>query len=185
MKKILNALLLTALSLGLASAGDDKKSVYDFSVKDIKGEDVSLADYKGKVLLIVNVASKCGATPQYSALEALNAKYASKGLVVMGFPANNFGKQEPGTNKEILEFCTSTYQVGFPMFSKISVKGDETAPLYQHLIAAKNPDKSGDVSWNFEKFLIGKDGKVRRRFKTAIKPDDAVVVTAIEKALAE
>lgn len=184
-KKLLLFSILISMSFGFSIADDKKKSVHDFSVKDIKGKDVSLADYKGKVLMIVNVASRCGATPQYKALQELNTKFGKKGLVVLGFPANNFGKQEPGTNKEILEFCTSTYQVSFPMFAKVSVKGDDKDPLFQHLTTVKNPDKAGDIGWNFEKFLVGKDGKLQRRFKTGIKPDDTSVVTAIEKALAE
>ncbi len=184
-KSLLLSTILITMSLGFSIADDKKKSVHEFSVKDIKGKDVSLADYKGKVLMIVNVASRCGATPQYEALQNLNTKYGKKGLVVLGFPANNFGKQEPGSNKEILEFCTSTYQVSFPMFAKVSVKGDDKDPLFKHLTAAKNQDKAGDISWNFEKFLVGKDGKLQRRFKTGVKPDDTSVVTAIEKALAE
>jgi glutathione peroxidase len=180
MKKLLiAALALVALPL----VAED--SVHDFKVKNIKGEDVDLSGYKGKVLLIVNVASKCGATPQYDPLQALYAKYADKGLVVLGFPANNFGGQEPGTNEEIVEFCTSNYSVEFPMFSKVSVKGDDKAPLFTYLTGAENPDKQGDIGWNFEKFLVGKDGKLIRRFPTKVKPDDATVVAAIEEALAK
>ena len=179
MKKLLiAALALAALPLFA------EDSVYDFKVKNIKGEEVDLSSYKGKVLLIVNVASKCGATPQYDPLQALYAKYADKGLVVLGFPANNFGGQEPGTNEEIVEFCTSNYSVEFPMFSKVSVKGDDKAPLFVYLTAAENPDKQGDIGWNFEKFLVGQDGKLVRRFATKVKPDDATVVAAIEEALA-
>ncbi len=178
-KTLLSVLALAALPL---VAGD---SVYDFKVKNIKGEEVDLSGYKGKVLLIVNVASKCGATPQYDPLQALHAKFADKGFAVLGFPANNFGGQEPGTNEEIAEFCASTYSVEFPMFSKVSVKGDDKAPLFTYLTAAENPDKQGEIGWNFEKFLVGKDGKLIRRFATKVKPDDATVVAAIEKALAE
>lgn len=177
-------LLIAALALAtLPLAAED--SVHDFKVKNIKGEDVDLSGYKGKVLLIVNVASKCGATPQYDPLQSIYAKYADKGLVVMGFPANNFGGQEPGTDEEIADFCVSNYSVDFPMFSKVSVKGDDKAPLFTYLTSAGNPDKQGDIAWNFEKFLIGKDGKLIRRFATKTKPDDAEVVAAIEKALAE
>jgi glutathione peroxidase len=177
-------LLIAALALAaLPLVAED--SVHDFKVKNIKGEDIDLSSYKGKVLLIVNVASKCGATPQYDPLQALHAKYADKGLVVLGFPANNFGGQEPGSNEEIAEFCTSNYSVEFPMFSKVSVKGDDKAPLFTYLTAAENPDKQGDIGWNFEKFLVGKDGKLIRRFATRVKPDDATVVAAIEEALAK
>ncbi len=176
------SLLATLAALCLA-APLAAKDVHDFKVADINGKEVDLSSYKGKVLLIVNVASKCGATPQYDPLQALYKKYADKGLVVLGFPANNFGGQEPGTNEEIAEFCSTKYSVDFPMFSKVSVKGDDKAPLFDYLTSAENPDKQGDIGWNFEKFLIGKDGKLIRRFATKTKPDDAAVIEAIEKAL--
>lgn len=181
--KTRSILLALIASLSLPLFADD--SVLDFKVADIAGKEIDLSEYKGKVLLIVNVASKCGATPQYDPLQALYAKYADKGLVVMGFPANNFGGQEPGSNEEIAEFCTSKYSVEFPMFSKVSVKGDDKAPLFQYLTSAENPDKQGDIGWNFEKFLVGKDGKLIRRFGTRVRPDDADLVAAVEKALAE
>lgn len=176
---LLSALALSAMPL-LA-----EDSVHEFKVKDIQGKEVDLSTYKGKVLLIVNVASKCGATPQYDPLQTIHAKYADKGLVVMGFPANNFGGQEPGSDAEIAEFCTSKYSVEFPMFSKVSVKGKDKAPLFAYLTTAANPDKQGDIGWNFEKFLVGKDGKLLHRFGTRTKPDSDEVVAAIEKALAE
>ncbi len=160
-------------------------SVLDFRVSDIEGRETDLSEFKGKVLLIVNVASRCGATPQYDPLQALYAKYSEQGLVVMGFPANNFGGQEPGSNEEISDFCTSKYSVEFPMFSKVSVKGEDKAPLFQYLTSAENPDKTGDISWNFEKFLVGKDGRLIRRFGTRVRPDDAELVAAVEKALGE
>ena len=138
-----------------------------------------MAAYKGKVLLLVNVASKCGFTPQYTALEALYEKYKGEGLVVMGFPANNFMAQEPGTNEEIKTFCSRKYNVTFPMYSKISVKGDDKAPLYQFL----TEQKGGEIKWNFTKFLIGRDGTIIARFEPAVKPDSPEVVSAIEKAL--
>lgn len=175
--------LVATLAALCLSAPLFAKDVHDFKVADITGKEVDLSSYKGKVLLIVNVASKCGATPQYDPLQALYKKYADKGLVVLGFPANNFGGQEPGTNEEIVEFCTTKYSVDFPMFSKVSVKGDDKAPLFDYLTSAENPDKEGDIGWNFEKFLIGKDGKLIRRFATKTKPDDAAVIEAIEKAL--
>ena len=172
--------MVMMLDVAAAYAGD---SVHDYQVKDIQGKDVNLADYKDKVLMIVNVASKCGATPQYADLVALQEKYADQGLVVLGFPANNFGGQEPGSNEEIMEFCKATYEVDFPMFAKVSVKGDDKAPLFEYLTSAENPDKEGDIGWNFEKFLVGKDGKLLRRFKTGINPGDSDVSEAVEKAL--
>ena len=182
MKKSLIPVLPAAiLFTGASTRAED--SVYEFKVKNIEGKDVDLSEYKGKVLLIVNVASKCGATPQYDPLQALYKKYADKGLVVLGFPANNFGGQEPGTDTEIAEFCTSKYSVEFPMFSKVSVKGDDKAPLFSYLTSAENPDKQGDIGWNFEKFLIGKDGKLIRRFATKVDPTNADLVAAIETAL--
>lgn len=176
--------LITALTL-MAPALHATDSVHEFKVADIQGKEVDLSSYQGKVLLIVNVASKCGATPQYAALQALHEKYAPQGLVVMGFPANNFGGQEPGSNEEIVEFCTTKYDVKFPLFSKVSVKGDDQAPLFAYLTTAENPDKKGDIGWNFEKFLIAKDGQLIRRFSTRTKPDDGAVIEAIEAALAK
>jgi glutathione peroxidase len=159
-------------------------SVHDFKMKNIDGSEVKLDAYKGKVLLIVNTASKCGLTPQYEALQAVYDKYKDKNLVVLGFPANNFMGQEPGTDTEIKDFCTLKYKVSFPMFSKISVKGTDQHPLYTYLTNEKsNPGFAGDISWNFEKFLIGKDGKTLARFSPKVKPDDASVIEAIEKAL--
>jgi glutathione peroxidase len=156
-----------------------------FTVKDIDGKEQSLADYKGKVVLIVNVASKCGNTPQYKGLEALYEKYKDKGLVIIGFPANNFGGQEPGTNDQIKEFCSSKYNVAFPMMSKISVKGDDKAPLYKYLTEKETAgDFAGDVEWNFGKFLVDRNGALIGRFNPRTKPEEAVVTGAIEKALA-
>lgn len=156
-------------------------SVHDFKVKSLEDKEVSLSDYKGKVLLIVNVASQCGATPQYAQLQEMYEKHKSDGLVVVGFPCNQFGGQEPGTAKEIREFCDSRYKVTFPMFAKIDVNGKQQAPLYEHL--KKNADKSSDIGWNFEKFVVGKDGKVAARFGTRTKPDAPEVVAAIKSEL--
>ena len=153
-------------------------SVYEFTPKSIDGAAAPLTAYKGKVLLMVNVASKCGYTPQYAGLESLHQRYKDRGLVVMGFPANNFGGQEPGTEAEIKTFCSRNYNVTFPMFSKISVMGDDKHPLYQYLTS-----KSGDVKWNFTKFLVGKDGKVVARFDSRVAPDAPELTAAIEKAL--
>jgi glutathione peroxidase len=159
-------------------------SVYDFKMKNIDGSEVKLETYKGKVVMIVNTASKCGLTPQYEALQATYDKYKDIDFVVLGFPSNNFMGQEPGTDNEIKEFCTLKYKVSFPMFSKISVKGTDQHPLYTYLTNEKsNPGFSGDISWNFEKFLIGKDGKTLARFSPSTKPDDAKIIEAIEKAL--
>jgi glutathione peroxidase len=153
-------------------------------MKSLKGEKVNLADYRGKVVMIVNTASYCGNTPQYGDLEQLWKKYGEKGFVVLGFPANEFGKQEPGSDAEIAEFCTKNYRVTFPMFSKIVVKGEGKAPLYDYLTSKKtNPKFAGEVTWNFEKFLIGRDGKVAARFKPGLKPQTSDVVAAIEREL--
>lgn len=156
-----------------------------FTLKDIDGRDTKLADYTGKVILMVNVASKCGLTPQYAGLESVYGKYRDRGFVVLGFPANNFGGQEPGTEEEIKQFCSLNYNVTFPMFSKISVKGDDADPLYKYLTALDTaPQPKGDISWNFEKFLVNREGEVVARFSPKTTPEDAVLVAAIEKELA-
>lgn len=161
-----------------------ESSIYEFSMKNIDGNEIKLETYKGKVLLIVNTASKCGLTPQYEALQALYDKYKDQNFIILGFPANNFMGQEPGTNEEIKEFCTIKYKVTFPMFAKISVKGTDQHPFYNYLTNEKtNPGFAGDITWNFEKFLLGKDGKTLARFSPRTKPDDASVIEAIEKAL--
>lgn len=159
-------------------------SVLDFTMKGIDGKPVKLDSYKGKVILIANVASKCGYTPQYEGLQALYKKYESQGLVVLGFPANNFLGQEPGSNEEIQTFCKLKYNVTFPMFSKISVKGDDIDPLYRYLTSKEtNPEFGGDITWNFNKFLIDRSGKVVARFETKEKPEGEKIVGAIESAL--
>ena len=169
-----------------AAAGLAADSPLEFKVKDIDGKDVDLSKYEGKVVLMVNVASKCGLTPQYEQLQTLHEKYAEKGLAILGFPANNFGKQEPGTNKAIKRFCTSKYDVEFDMFAKVSVKGDDQCELYKFLTSKDDNDKfGGEIKWNFTKFLIGRDGKVISRFEPRTKPDAKKVVSAIEKALGE
>jgi glutathione peroxidase len=172
------------LVLADATAPLAEKSVLDFSMKSIDGKEVKLDAYRGKVLLLVNVASKCGYTPQYEGLQALYAKYADLGLVVMGFPANNFMGQEPGTDEEIKTFCQVKYKVLFPMFSKISVKGGDIHPLYRFLTSKEtNPEFSGDISWNFNKFLVDRSGKVIARFDTREKPESDKIMQAIEQAL--
>ena len=179
--------------------------LYEIPVNRIDGAKASLGDFKGSVLMIVNVASACGLTPQYSGLEALYEKYRDRGFAVLGFPANEFGAQEPGTNKEILDFCSTKYNVQFPMFSKIVVKGEGQHPLYDYLIKAKptaegdkdsglrktlaqhglGPTNDTDILWNFEKFLVGRDGSVVARFAPDIAPDDSRIVQAIEGELAK
>ena len=176
---------VAGLALGAAAQGaEPAKSIYDFSLKDIDGQDVSLADFKGRVLLVVNVASKCGFTKQYAGLEQLYQAYRDRGLVVLGFPANNFMGQEPGTEAEIKNFCALTYGVTFPMFSKISVKGKAIHPLYAFLTDDKlHPGSGGAVSWNFNKFLIGRDGSIRAHYGSRTAPDDPELAAAIEQAL--
>lgn len=156
-------------------------SIHDFKMKSLEGKEVDFSKYKGKVLLVVNVASQCGATPQYRELQALHEKYADKGLVVMGFPCNQFGAQEPGSAEEIREFCSLKYSVKFPMFAKIDVNGDSQSPLYDFLKTSSG-DQS-NIGWNFEKFVVSKDGKVAARFKTRTKPDAPEVVQLLEEEL--
>jgi glutathione peroxidase len=178
-------MLLAFLLLAAASSQAGETSVYDFTMNSIDGQPVPFANFKGKVMLLVNVASRCGFTPQYSALEAIYEKYKSRGLVIAGVPANNFGEQEPGSNQEIKTFCSATYNVTFPMMSKVSVKGPDITPLYKFLTDKQaNPKTGGAIEWNFTKFLIGPDGRVIARFDSAVKPDSPEVVSAIEKALA-
>ena len=158
-------------------------SVLEIPVKDNSGKDTSLNAYKGKVILVVNVASKCGLTPQYKGLEALQQKYKGQGFTVVGFPCNQFGGQEPGTNEEIKEFCSSKYDVTFPLFDKIEVNGAKRHPLYVALAGEQSPFP-GDIKWNFGKFLIGKDGKIIKRFEPKTAPEAPEVVQALESALA-
>jgi glutathione peroxidase len=180
------SLALLMVAVGRPATAADVKSPLDFKMESIDGKPVDLSKYKGNVVLIVNVASKCGLTPQYKQLEAVYSKYKDQGLLVLGFPANEFGKQEPGENKEISEFCTSKYNIDFPMFSKIVVKGADINPLYQFLTSKEtNPGFEGDIKWNFEKFLVGRDGKVIKRFAPPVKPDDAQVTEAIEAELSK
>jgi glutathione peroxidase len=172
----------SAMDTDLQPGGADPKSIYEFTLPDIDGKPTALKKYKGHVLLVVNVASKCGLTPQYAGLESLYKEYKKKGVVVLGFPANNYGSQEPGTEAEIKQFCTGKYDVTFPMFSKVSTKGDDQSALYKWLVA--NSDRPNeDVEWNFGKFIIGKDGKVFKRLKPTETPDSEAVKTAIEAAL--
>jgi glutathione peroxidase len=177
-----------AMTVDSVSAAEKVPAVLNQKVKSIKGEEVDLSKYQGKVLLIVNVATLCGATPQYEQLEGLNDKYKDKGLAVLGFPCNQFGHQEPGTEEEIAKFCKTKYDVSFDMFAKINVndvpKDDEVAaPLYKYLTSNAKP--SGNIRWNFEKFLIGRNGEIVARFPHTTKPDAPEVVQAIEVELAK
>ena len=174
---LIGAILTMATSLFAGS------SLYSFTLNSIEGKPAPLADYKGKVVLIVNVASQCGYTPQYSALESIYEKYKDQGFVILGFPANNFGAQEPGTNEEIKTFCSRKYNVTFPMYAKISVKGADKAPLYQYLTEQTGPGLAGDIKWNFTKFLVDRNGNIVQRFEPAVTPDSKEITGAIEKQL--
>ena len=180
MKSILT-LVVTLFAMTTLAA--DSPNLAFIPLKDINGKDTSLKDYKGKVLLVVNVASKCGYTPQYTGLEATHRKFKDKGFAVLGFPCNDFGAQEPGTNEEIKQFCSSKYDVTFPMFDKLHVKGAEQHPLYAALTGKDSPFP-GDVKWNFGKFLISRDGKILKRWDSKAKPDGEEITQAIETALA-
>jgi glutathione peroxidase len=176
--------ILIALFVAQVVSAQTKGAVYDIPLKDIDGKDTSLKAYKGKVLLIVNVASKCGLTPQYSALEELQKKYADKGFTVLGFPCNDFASQEPGSADEIKKFCSSKYDVTFPLFEKLHVKGAEQHPLYTAL-TGKAAVFPGDVKWNFGKFLVSRDGKIVARFEPKTTPDSPEVTKAIETEIAK
>lgn len=188
-KRTITLLFLIYLSINLtfAQSSDERgkgmtKSIYEFVVKDINGNDVELSTYKDKVLLIVNVASECGYTPQYEGLQSLYDKYKFEGFEILAFPCNDFGGQEPGTNEEIQEFCSANFGVTFKLFDKIKVLGDEKVPLYEMLI--NNPStENGDIKWNFEKFLISKNGEVVARYRSAVEPLNDEIVTAIETEL--
>lgn len=161
-------------------------TLYDFSMNDINGTPTEMSMYKGRVVLIVNVASFCGYTKQYSALEKLHRSHNEKGLVILGFPANDFGAQEPGTEDEIKEFCTTKYDVTFPLFSKVTVKGPETTPLFAWLIGGGgNAEISGKIRWNFEKFLVGRDGMVVSRYSSTVDPLSQPLLQDVETALAK
>jgi glutathione peroxidase len=174
--------LIVFLAAGATAA--HAASIYDFTMKSIDGQPVSLKTYSGKVVLLVNVASRCGFTPQYAGLEALYEKYKDRGLVIVGIPANNFGSQEPGTNEEIKKFCSSKYNVSFPMMAKVSVLGDDKTPLYQFLTdKSQDPQFGGDIKWNFTKFLFDRKGNLLARFEPNVTPDSPEVQTAVESAL--
>jgi glutathione peroxidase len=180
-KKLL-CLLFVFVMMGFAA----EKTVYDYTLNSIDGQATPLAGYRGKVLMVVNVASRCGYTPQYAALETIYEKYKDRGFVIVGVPANNFGAQEPGSNSEIKTFCTRKYNVQFPMMSKVSVKGSDTAPLYQYLTDnSSHPKTGGEIKWNFTKFLVDRNGSIAARFEPEVTPDSPQVTAAIEKALAQ
>ena len=176
--------ILLVVITAIQAEEQNMNSIYDFEMVNIQGDTLQLSEYAGKVLLIVNTASKCGFTYQYEGLEKLFKTYKDQGLVILGFPANNFLKQEPGSDEEIATFCRLNYGVTFPMFSKISVRGKNMHPLYQYLTSKEtNPEFSGKITWNFNKFLISKEGKIINRFGSKIKPENEKIIQAIEGAL--
>ena len=178
------AIALSSRASGNPDSGEKMSSIYDFTLKDIDRKEVNLGQYRGKVVLVVNVASRCGYTPQYEGLQKVYMKYKDRGFVILGFPANNFMGQEPGTDEEIKTFCSTKYNVTFPIFSKISVKGDDIHPLYKFLTSKEtNPDFGGDIKWNFSKFLLDKSGKIVARFEPKVTPESDPMIQAIENAL--
>lgn len=187
--------VIAGVSLALAAAAparaDEKEEkkvapVLNFKMKNLSGKEVNLADYQGKVILLVNVASQCGYTPQYKGLQELHEKYADKGLVVLGVPSNDFGRQEPGSSEEIAEFCEKNFGVKFDMLEKVVVKGEKQVPLYKHLTSKEtNPKFGGPIKWNFTKFLISRDGAIVNRFESGVKPESGTVVKPVEEELAK
>lgn len=173
--KLLLILFSVLMNIPLDNIADD---IYSFKVESIDGKSIDLSTFKGKKILIVNTASKCGFTPQYKDLEELSRRYKDK-LVVIGFPANNFNQQEPGTNKDIQEFCEMNYGVTFLLSEKVDVKGDQIDPLFDYLTKANNPDFTGEIKWNFEKFLIDENGKLIHRYRSAVTPLSAEIVTKL------
>ena len=180
MKTIL--LLLTWISVFMTT-NERVETVYQYELNTINGENISLSDYEGELLLIVNTASECGFTPQYEGLQELYETYSDQGFKILGFPANNFGGQEPGSDEEIAQFCELNYGVTFPMFSKVSVKGEDQHPLFEYLTTAENPDFKGEISWNFEKFLVDRNGNVVRRFKSKVTPMSGELTDAVTEYL--
>jgi len=182
MRRLSLMILMVCVACGMAAA--QTKSIYNFTMKSIDGQPVNLGSYSGKVVLLVNVASKCGFTPQYAGLEAVYEKYKDRGLVIVGIPANNFAQQEPGTNEEIKKCCSNKYNVTFPMLAKVSVLGDDKTPLYSFLTDKDtDPQFAGDIKWNFTKFLFDRSGKPVARFEPNVTPDSPQVTAAIEAAL--
>jgi len=191
LKGVTAAGFLSMLGTVISSDGAEKEgkkvpAALNFKMKSLDGKEIDLNQYRGKVVMVVNVASKCGLTPQYEQLQALHEKYSEKGLAILGFPCNQFGTQEPGTAAEIQQFCRANYGVTFDMFAKIEVNGDGACPLYKHLTALETKPKGpGKISWNFEKFIIGRRGDVVARFVPRTKPDDPEVLKVIEAELAK
>lgn len=183
MRNLLFSLIIIIAGFSMTIHANDVQTPLDVKVNSISGEEVELQQYKGKVVLIVNTASKCGFTPQYEGLEALYQTFKDSGFVVLGFPANNFANQEPGSNKEIREFCTTEFGVTFPMFAKISVKGKDQHPLYAYLTDKSKHSHGGSVKWNFTKFLIGRDATVVDRFAPTIKPSGDKIKNAVRKQI--
>jgi glutathione peroxidase len=193
----IGALILGGAAIQVARSADDqakkssaakpatKMTIYDFKLPNLAGKPVDLSQYKGKTVLIVNTASNCGYTKQYAGLQQLHEKYGKDGLAILGFPANNFGGQEPGSDAEIIEFCQKNYGVSFDMFSKVSVKGADKAPFFTYLTQDANADLTGEIGWNFEKFLVSRDGKLVARFKSGSAPDSKELVGAVEAELAK
>ena len=180
------ALTLSVPAMVSGKDGEEVPAALQFKMKSIDGKDIALSKYKGKVVLIVNVASACGLTKQYLQLQAIHKRFSQQGLAIIGFPCNQFGNQEPGTNLEIKEFCTSKYNVTFDMFAKIKVNGEDACDLYKHLKSvAPQPKGEGEVSWNFEKFVLNRKGEVIGRYKPATKPGDPVLMKQIKDALAD
>lgn len=186
MKSIILTAVMTVFFTTVMPAQETKKMTdapfYSFTMKTLEGKDRSLAEYKGKVVMVVNTASFCGYTPQYKELETLYKQYKDKGFVIIGFPANNFGKQEPGTDKDIAVFCERNYGVTFPMFSKISVKGDDIHPLYRYLTTETNFKE--EIAWNFTKFIVDKNGVVAAKYASKVKPTEKDVASKIDELLA-
>ena len=179
----MKSLALLALLAGVVTSRSGAAPIHEVAVRDIDGREVKIDTYRGKVMLIVNVASECGYTRQYEGLQALFARHEAKGLVVLGFPCNQFGGQEPGSAAEIKQFCSTTFRVTFPLFEKIEVNGPGRHPLYT-VLAGKGSPFPGNIGWNFGKFLVGRDGTILQRFDSGVEPDDAALVSAIERALA-
>ncbi|MEM8669670.1 MAG: glutathione peroxidase [Planctomycetota bacterium] len=184
MRSLLSLTLCLGVLSAMATADDDHECALNFKATTIDGKSVDLEDYEGKVVLVVNTASRCGLTPQYAGLQSMYEKYKDKGFVVLGFPCNQFGSQEPGSEAQIKEFCSTKYNVSFPMFSKIDVNGDDAAPIYKYLTSKDvKPAGKGRISWNFEKFLIDREGNLIGRYAPRTKPNDAELVKAIESEL--
>lgn len=179
--KILLTALITLLTMNTTFETDE--TVYEFPVTDIDGNEMTLEKYKGNVILIVNTASECGYTPQYEGLQAVYEEYKDEGLVIVGFPANNFNGQEPGTEEDIKKFCSLNYGVNFPLSSKVSVRGEDQDPLFNFLTSEQNEDFTGEIKWNFEKFLVDREGNLERRFRSNVEPRSEEIVSAIKKLL--